>query len=605
MAQTSGGKRIVSNFAELLSYLRTAPLPRRVWVGMTVFTVLFALTEGAGVGLLMPVLVYVEGGREALQRSGGGILVRPLEMAGLPINLATLLIIAIVPFLVRQLCYLMQSNYAAEAQYGAEATLRTRLLASYIGAPLLYLLSSSSGTMVSAIMQEAGRASTVVWATAQILTSALLLLVYVIILAVVSPLLTAIALPLLMVTGMTMKRLSTRSRSLGAQATEHTGRLGRLMGDSLGGIRLIKMRGVEPVVIAKLTSEVEGLRQSLYHVRAIQVIVEAMTQPIIIIGAFALFYLAIQYLSMSLSLLGLYLLVLMRTVPVLVTLNTRRLQVSAALEGARELRTAGDLSGDRDLGGGNAECTDPLGEIRFEDVHFSHWRDGEEIPVLRGVDLTIHRGETVALVGPSGAGKSTLIDLLARFYAVDQGRIMVDGVNIETYAVASLRRRMGLVGQDAIMFNDTLRENLIFGLDVDPGDEAVWSALDQAHCRDFVSRLPAGLETIVGERGLQMSGGQRQRLALARALLCHPDLLILDEPTSALDSVSEAQINSSLAELKGRMTMLIIAHRLATVQHADRIVVLDHGRVVDAGTHPELVERDGLYRDLFRLQKLD
>lgn len=239
------------------------------------------------------------------------------------------------------------------------------------------------------------------------------------------------------------------------------------------------------------------------------------------------------------------------------------------------------------------------GELRFEGVRFAYG-DGRE--VLRGVDLTIHPGETVAFVGPSGAGKTTLCSLVPRFYEVSGGRICIDGVDLRDLKLASLRRQIGVVQQDVFLFGGTLRENVAYGK-LDASEAEILEAVRRARLEAMVEELPLGLDTVIGERGVKLSGGQQQRLAIARMFLKNPPILILDEATSALDTETERAIQRSLAELAVGRTTLVIAHRLATVHHADRIVVIDDGRVLEQGRHEELLAApSGLYRRLHEAQ---
>jgi subfamily B ATP-binding cassette protein MsbA len=243
--------------------------------------------------------------------------------------------------------------------------------------------------------------------------------------------------------------------------------------------------------------------------------------------------------------------------------------------------------------------------VRFEHVNFSYGMNGDgDREVLRDINLEVTKGEVLAIVGSSGAGKSTLVHLVPRFFDVSSGRLLIDGHDVREVTLASLRRQIGIVTQDTILFNDTVRNNIAYGQPHVPAT-AVVAAAKAALAHDFIQNLPEGYETIIGERGLLLSGGERQRIAIARALLKNAPILILDEATSALDSESEALVQSALQNLMAGRTVLVIAHRLSTVRRADRIVVLEKGQITDIGTHEDLLSRLGTYRRLYDLQFLD
>ena len=238
------------------------------------------------------------------------------------------------------------------------------------------------------------------------------------------------------------------------------------------------------------------------------------------------------------------------------------------------------------------------GDIQFEDVTFGY---SQHRSVLSNINLTIEAGETVAFVGPSGAGKTTISSLLPRFYEIDAGRITIDGIDIRDMTLASLRREIGIVQQDVFLFAGTIRENIAYGR-LGANDVEIRDAARRARLNEMIDGLPDGLDTVIGERGVKLSGGQKQRLAIARMFLKNPPVLILDEATSALDTETERAIQQSLAELARGRTTLVIAHRLATIQNADRIVVVDESGIAEQGRHRDLVEAGGIYRRLHEAQ---
>lgn len=241
------------------------------------------------------------------------------------------------------------------------------------------------------------------------------------------------------------------------------------------------------------------------------------------------------------------------------------------------------------------------GQIDLKHVSFKYNENEKE--VLHDINLTINKGETVAFVGMSGGGKSTLINLIPRFYDVTQGEILIDHHNVKEFLTGSLRNQIGLVQQDNILFSDTVKENILLGRP-DATDDEVVEAAKMANAHDFISNLPNGYDTEVGERGVKLSGGQKQRLSIARIFLNNPPVLILDEATSALDLESEAIIQEALDVLSKDRTTLIVAHRLSTITHADRIVVMENGRIVETGTHQQLINKRGAYEHLYSIQNL-
>jgi subfamily B ATP-binding cassette protein MsbA len=263
--------------------------------------------------------------------------------------------------------------------------------------------------------------------------------------------------------------------------------------------------------------------------------------------------------------------------------------------------------------GGSYRTARARGAVQFEHVSFSYSGTaaaGAEgtpprapVAALSDVSLAVSAGETLAIVGRSGSGKSTLVNLLPRFYDVASGSVRIDGRDVRDYELKNLREQIAVVSQDVVLFDDTIRNNIAFGRDVP--EAAIERAAEAAHILDFVRSQPAGLDALVGDRGMLLSGGQRQRIAIARALLKDAPILILDEATSALDTEAERYIQAALAQLLRNRTTFVIAHRLSTVEQADRIIVLDAGTIAESGTHGELLARGGLYAQLHRLQFAD
>ena len=261
------------------------------------------------------------------------------------------------------------------------------------------------------------------------------------------------------------------------------------------------------------------------------------------------------------------------------------------------------LDQENEVDTGRREIDRAAGAISFKHIEFAY--PGSDAPVLRDVSLDIAAGETVALVGRSGSGKSTMVQLLARFYQPSAGQILLDGTPVEEYSLASLRQQLAMVSQNVTLFHDTVFNNIAYGTLADKGPEAVEKALESAYAKDFIAAMPEGMETLLGDDGGGLSGGQRQRIAIARAFLKDAPVIVLDEATSALDNESEHRIQKSLEKISRDRTTIIIAHRLSTVERADRIVVMDDGQIVATGTHAELLAGDGIYAQLYHQEFSD
>jgi ATP-binding cassette, subfamily B, bacterial MsbA len=400
---------------------------------------------------------------------------------------------------------------------------------------------------------------------------------------------------------LTVRLISTRMRRMSREVMRQLGDVVHVLQETIECHKVVKVFGGQDYELGRFRASAQKLRG--YIMRAD--VPAALTTPIThTLAAFALAI--IIYLSMEHS-VGMN-----ATVGEFASFITAMLMLLAPLKHLTEINTAlqrglasaesvfsmidTPIEEDR----GSVVLARARGAVAYEKVSFTYPTRIE--PALVDVDLQIRPGETVALVGGSGGGKTTLVNLLPRFYAPSSGRILIDGHDIQSLTLDSLRANIALVSQEIVLFNDSVYANIAYGRMGGAAERDVIAAAEAAHAMTFIRETPEGLNTLIGENGLRLSGGQRQRLAIARAILKNAPLLILDEATSALDSESERQVQAALDALMRARTTIVIAHRLSTIERADRIVVLERGRIVEAGKHAELLAKEGVYAKLYRMQ---
>jgi ATP-binding cassette, subfamily B, bacterial MsbA len=395
--------------------------------------------------------------------------------------------------------------------------------------------------------------------------------------------------------------LGRRLRRVTADTQEQTGTLMTLAEQSFTGIRVVKAYGLESYEAERVKSLSTRIRDIIIKAERIKAIASPLMETlggvavtiVIVYGGWRVISgvtTAGAFFSFITALLMAY-----RPMKALANANA---QVNEGLAGAERLYAVLDLR----PGVADAPAAQPLvttrGELVLENVSFSY---GDGIAALNGLSLTAPQGRTTALVGPSGAGKSTVFNLLLRFYEPTQGRVIVDGQDTSQVTMASLRHAIAFVGQDVVLFDDSVRANIGYGRPSATADDII-AAAKAAGAHDFIMALPQGYDTVVGERGQSLSGGQRQRVAIARAILKNAPILLLDEATSALDTETEHIVQAALERLMKGRTTIVIAHRLSTISRADQICVLDGGKIVDRGRHADLMGRGGLYQRLYQLQ---
>jgi subfamily B ATP-binding cassette protein MsbA len=398
-----------------------------------------------------------------------------------------------------------------------------------------------------------------------------------------------------------VRKFSVRLRNINRESQRASGAILEALDESISAQRVVKVFGGHNAEETRFSNAANRVRQfNMKHAAAAAANVP-ITQMIVAIAiAFLLYFAALQSESNQTTVGG-FVSFIVATVALLEPLK-RLTGVNEHLQ--RGLAACESVFGlidekpEPDAGG--IVLDEVRGEIVFDHVALQYREGGRH--ALHGVSLHVHAGETIALVGSTGSGKTTMIHLIPRFYAPQSGQVMIDGHNIGDIALPSLRSHVALVSQDIRLFNDTVAANIAYGATAGASREAIIAAAKAAHAWEFIETLPQGLDTPIGENGAQLSGGQRQRIAIARALLKNARILLLDEATSALDTESERLVQAALEQLMQGRTTIVVAHRLSTIEKADRIVVLDKGQIAEIGTHAQLLAAGGLYANLYRLQ---
>jgi len=583
--------------------------------GLVGFAVLFAIFEGIGLALLLPILQYADGGQTAILESSGVIwqaIAKFMDFFHLPVTLPILLLLAFIPILLRQVVYYFNAWYSAVVSTRIGLRLRMQTLDKIFDADPEFFSRHAVGHLVGVVIAQTAVGGNAILAVIKQLSIALLMLVYVVILLALSVPLTFSILFFAVVVSLAVRANIKRIRAYGVVTARVTQQAWGVIVERFGIMRLIKLRDQKQLESTRIRGLLERLRAIDVRQARLGANIEVTADPLLMLSAFVTLYIGIALLGMTLPQLGLLLFVLNRMNAKVKEFNVGRQVISQNMAG---LLLVQELTLDASAANTIQRGTTPFAKLERElvltDVAFEYpdvrAGDGallsEGNTVLKGVSVTIPAGSFTAVVGRSGTGKSTLVELLPRLRDATGGGITYDGTDIKAFDVGSLRRGIGYLTQSAMLFDDTVRENLAYGLGCEPSDAQIRDALEGAHA-GFVYDLTQGLETMLGDRGVRFSGGEQQRIALARVLLEDTSILILDEPTSALDSESETYIQDALASLHGHKTVIVIAHRLATVIQADQLLVIEDGRIVERGTHQELVAQASAYQKLFQSQLL-
>ncbi|MBD1831113.1 ABC transporter ATP-binding protein [Cyanobacteria bacterium FACHB-472] len=586
----------------LLKFARRYP----AWIVLTIILGFSGgLFNGVSTALIAPIILNFLGEQIDL-KSGPPILkfiMSPFD--GVPSDYRLIVMAGAIVLIIvlKNLATYASSLVSSSLSRALTSDLREAGVQMLLEVDLDFYSQAKVGDLINRLGGEVSRAAGAISTALKLVITVITVLVFVALLLAISWQLTLASTVLLAVVAVVNQYSISRAKYFGKQLSEMSKSYSISLLEALSGIRLVKATGNEPREYQRIHDLIRAREKADFQSQANSAAIGPVSEVTGIVGLIAIVFLGRTFFaneieSLSAVLLT-YLLLLFRLLPFITQLNSAR---GALANSAASVEIANDfLRRDNKPFMGNGSVTyKPLQEgIHFNQISFGYPSQADM--VLKDVDLYQPKGTTLALVGSSGAGKSTLADLLPRFYDPTIGSITIDGTDLREFDVKTLRREMGIVSQDTFLFNTTVRNNIAYARP-DATDEEVTAAAKRANAYEFIMGLPKGFDTLIGDRGVLLSGGQRQRLAIARALVQDPDILILDEATSALDTVSERLVQAAIEELSRSRTTIVIAHRLSTVQKANQIAVLDKGRVVEVGTHGELLSKGGFYARLYEMQ---
>jgi len=568
-----------------------------------------ALLDGFAIALLIPFLNILFHQPSTAMKSGwisklldatvGSRIVPGDEMH----SLRNVIILVLIAVILKNLLVWAAGQFGAALQEYVTRDLRNAVYRHLAHLPLGYFTQMKAGQILSRVINDTFETRLILTQiVTQSLQSASLVIVYIAILFSISWKLSLIALIILPLLGFSLQPMLKRLRRGNLRRGNVHGEMTSVLQETISGIRLVKASGTELYEEGRFAdgsnkyarSSLKMTRLALVAPPVTEIIGTSIAVLILWIGAWQV----LKSGTMTGATLLAFLTLVLRLLQPLKQLSQMRTTAQSSLASAERLFEILDSPAEFQRDRGTRETATFERELSFERVSFSYG----DAPVLSGIDLTAGKGEVIALVGPSGSGKSTLVDLIPRFYEPTGGRILLDGIDTREIKLPALRSLTGIVSQETVLFHDTVRSNIAYGATNRYTQEQIEAAARAANAHEFIMELPRGYDTLLGERGTRLSGGQRQRLAIARALLTDPPILILDEATSALDTESERLVQEAVDRLLQGRTVFVIAHRLSTITHADQILVLDRGEIVERGTHAELLARRGAYYRLYSLQ---
>ena len=572
----------------------------------TVFIVLFsafaALLEAIGLTFLLPIIEVAQQGDVAIQETDGvvGAFLSAYEFLGIPFTLEFMLLGVALVMAVRYTSSFASKWFAAKLRMEYEGHLKDDAFTKAINAEIAYYDREGSDDILNAVITQTRFAGRVIWRILNFFQQSLLSVMYFAIALALAPILTILAAVTLGGLTYLIRNVIEPGYTVGDRVADANEQIQQKVQAGTQGIRDVKLFGMDSEVLSGFRTYLRQYVDSNVDLQRNKAAIGSFYELTVAVMLFVLIYAAVAVLSLSIATLGVFLFAMFRLAPRVSNLNSMFYNIEGDLP--HLVRThwfVDEVARNQEPGNATEPVPRTIQSIVFDDVSFSY--ETAEEQVLSDISFEVERGEFVGFVGQSGAGKSTIVSLLTQMYEPDSGEITANRTPIDEYDLREWRERVAMVRQKPHIFNETMRFNLTIG-NRDATDAEIERVADIAKVTEFLDDLPNGYESQLGDEGVQLSGGQRQRVALARALLTDVEILVLDEATSDLDSNLENKVQKAVESMEREYTIFAIAHRLSTVQNADRIYTVENGRITEKGKHEELIDSGGKYAELYAIQ---
>lgn len=571
-------------------------------VTLNVFEAFFAIS---GIALLFPLIKFLQVGQEAfaLQMNEGPLRYLKLfvDQTHVEISLGLLLLFAFIPMLMQTVMRYLKETTTYKLQQRVIFQIREKLFKVLFMADIDYYARTKLGDIANILTMSAMRSGLIVRYLVGFFSFVVISIIYCVVLLTISFKLTLVSMCIISFVPLLTKKRAGRLHKVSKMTESTNAKLHVYIVDRLKSIKKILLLNTQPEEETFFSQTAKSLERIIVKGLKVNSFVNAVLEPLFFGSILLIIFVGIKFLNVDFAILVLFLYVLSRINPMVKGIINNRNQILIYHKSFEQVqKTYNNIKQAITIVNGNKLFEGLNKEISFKDVGFSY-EPGTHL--FQGVSFCFKSGHTTALVGKSGAGKSTIVDLILRFKDVDSGKICVDDTNIKELDINSFRRKVGVVTQDIMLFHGTILDNITYGLE-GLTEEEIDNACKMAYADEFIDKLENGYNTYIGEAGAMLSGGQKQRLALAHMFLQHPNIIILDEPTSALDSESEKVIKEAIERLKGKKTIIIVAHRISSIKDADKIIVLDNGCLKEEGTYDELIQKGAFFKNMIELQQI-